>query len=387
MIMPLFFEKPLGTKDILSEQLEKVERIVQESKRLLKLWGYAEVKSPIVEYYQTVGFASKSEEENLLKFFDGTGKTVVLRPDFTAPLARLVATNFNYTDDFPLRLMYQGKIYENLGDKGLNEINQIGIELMGLDDLQADAEVIALAIKIIKNTTDKKFKISIGHTQFLKVLLEEINCPKEEQEKMYLSLLQQNYVDYQNLVNQLAIPRKNKDYLLNVLKLKGKLSTINQCRDWFASPLWEKIFSQFSNLELLLKEYQVEDYINFDLSLVGKRDYYTGLIFYGYCEKSPYPICSGGRYDELLDNFGISAPATGFAIDIDALEKVAKEDIKAEKNKQILIIYQPSQILKAIKKAEELRQQENIVVIAPREKVSTSFADKFSKIINFENRE
>lgn len=316
--MPLSFEKPSGTKDILPEKVKLMQRVINSAKELAEEWGYKEIITPIIEYQETVGLYSKIEEEKLIKFLDFLGKTVVLRPEFTTPIARFVSSVYKNVD-FPIKLMCQGNIYRNLGNKGIQEINQLDVELIGVKDLEADAEVIALAVKIIAKVIQTNFKVAIGHTQFLKVLLEETNCPSKEQNHLYKSLLNNDYVNYKNIVNSLDIVDKYKNYLLQVLKLRGGLDNILGAKDWFKTSQWQEVFRDFLNLWEKISSYQIQKNVGLDLALVGSQNYYTGVIFKIYCEGSPAPVCTGGRYDGLLSSFGRPAPATGFAINIEDL--------------------------------------------------------------------
>lgn len=376
--MPLYFEKPQGTKDILPQKMAVMKKMIDKSLNLIEKWGYEEIETPVVEYYQTVGLYSQIKEENLLKILDGTGETVVLRPDLTAPIARVVSSLYEKIE-FPLRYMYQGKIYRNQNNKGIEETNQIGVELIGLSSLEGDAEIINLAIKTIMSCTDKKFRVLVGHAKFLNIFLEQIACNNDIQKELYSFLLNQNYVGYRNLVTGLDISPKDKEYLLAILKLRGNIKEIMACEDWFDNSEWRNIFIEFKTVFEMLKEYEIDEYVSFDLSLVGKQNYYTGLIYNGYCETNPKAICSGGRYDTLLESFERKAPATGFAINLDALVNVADGiDIKKEK---VLIVFKEGQRLEAIKKAKSLREENKKVIIINSKDLSEKYIKNFEDIV------
>jgi len=380
--MPLSFEKPLGTKDILPEKLLKIKKITDSSKELIERWGYEEIETPIIEYYQTVGLYSKIPEEKLIKFLDSTGKTVILRPDLTTPIARFVSSVY-HDAEFPIRLMYQGNVFRNTGNQGIEEINQLDIELIGNENLEADAEVITLAVKTILNCCKSPFKVSIGHTGFLISLFNQIGCEERIRSQLFKYLLNHDYVSFRNLVNDLNINEQYKTYLLKVIKFRGDLSNVLEARNWFTSLEWQNIFQELSDLWQILGQYEIEDCVCYDLSLVGSQNYYTGLIYNVYCEGHPYPICSGGRYDGLLKSFGRTAPATGFAINIDDLLKVIIKEQNAIDNKdKILLMFSVNNRLQAIKKAEELRKQGEIVVLAQEGTVTGKYMKEFSEIVN-----
>jgi len=243
--MPLCFEKPLGTRDILPDKLEKLNFLIAGAKQLIKKWGYEEIDTPMVEYYKTVGLYSKIDDEKLIKFLDVTGKTVILRPDFTTPIARMVSSVYKNVE-FPIRLMYQGYVFRNKGNQGIETTNQLGIELIGIENLEADAEVISLAVKTLLTCTKSEFKVSIGHTGFLKILFNEIGCSPDIQEQLFKSLAVHDYVNFKNIVNSLEINAEYVDYLTRITKLKGNLVDVLEAQEWFATQEWQNIFSEIS---------------------------------------------------------------------------------------------------------------------------------------------
>lgn len=379
--MPLSFEKPLGTKDVLPEKLILIREITAKSKDLLEKWGYEEIETPVIEYHQTVGLYSKIQEEKLIKFLDPTGKTVILKPDLTTPIARFVSSVYRDVE-FPIRLMYQGKVYRNLGSHGIEEINQLGLELLGLENLEADAEVITLAVKTILKSTNSDFKVSIGHTKFLRLLFKEIGCDEIIENQLFQYLLTHDYVGFKDLVNKLSISDQYKTYLQKILKFRGDLNNILEAKSWFSTSDWHNVFHELSGLWEILTQYELADYVCYDLSHVGRQNYYTGLIYNVYCAGHPYPICSGGRYDGLLASFDRPAPATGFAINMDDLVRVIiKEQGPAYCQDKTLLIYSPKNRLPAIKRAEELRKQGKIVIMALENTVTENYIKGFGEII------
>jgi len=383
--MPLNFEKPIGTRDILPEKLLRIRRISAEICELLEKWGYEKIETPLVEYHKTVGLFSKIQDDSLIKFLDPLGKNVVLRPDFTTPIARVAASIYKDVD-YPIRLMYQGKVYRNSGSKGISEVDQIGMELIGLASLEGDAEVITLAIQTILKCTNKNFKAAVGHTKFLKLLLKEIGCDPAWQEQLFQYLLAHDYVGYKNLINNLGIDESYKEYLVKILKLRGTFANVIEAENWFDSPEWRDIFEELSQLWIILTQYQVTDYVNLDLSLVGRQNYYTGMIYHVYCEGHPYPICSGGRYDNLLENFGRAGTATGFAVNLDdLLGVVIKEKGQDYPGGKTLLVYSPCQRQEAIRQAELQRLQGRVVVMAQKGTVSEKFQTGFAQIVHLDN--
>lgn len=381
--MPLYFEKPIGTRDLLPEKVLQYQKIISMAQSFIKTWGYEEIETPIIEYFQTVGLFSQIPEEKLIKFLDASGYTVVLRPDLTTPIARFASSVYRDVD-MPLRLTYIGDVYRIKSNSGLEEIKQLDVELIGVKDLTGDAEVITLAIKTILNYPISGVKVAVGHTKFLQVLLTEIACPPKEGKKLFNSLLERDFVGFRETVETLKIPQEYKNYFNQVLKLKGNLSKVLTAKNWFNTSQWKDIFAQLEDLDQILVEYGISPYINYDLTLVGSQNYYTGLIYNIYCVGHPYPICFGGRYDNLLASFDRPASATGFAINLDDLIKVININKFQYQHRKTLILYSSFHRLAAINKANELRKCGEIVVIAEKNTVSTGFIQGFTEIISLE---
>ncbi|MFZ5943986.1 MAG: ATP phosphoribosyltransferase regulatory subunit [Bacillota bacterium] len=381
--MPFLFEKPIGTNDVMPEKVLLTKNITSKAKNLLEKWGYEEIETPIVEYHQTVGLFSKIQDDKLIKFLDPLGKTVILRPDFTAPIARFVSSVYQDIE-LPIRLMYQGKVYRNNGSQGINELNQIGLELIGIESLEGDAEVITLAVKLILECTNSNFTVSIGHTKFLELLFQEIGCSETVKEQLFKRLLEHDYVGYKNLVKDLDVNDIYKDYLYKVLKFRGTIDDVLKGKDWFDSLEWHNIFAELSNLWNILDQYNIIQHVCFDLSLVGRQNYYTGLIYNVYCEGNPYPICSGGRYDGLLKSFGREAAATGFAVNVDVLLRVINDEEILIAPQRVLVLFAHGQRLKAIEKAQELRSKGLVVIMAPAGSVSEGYQKGFGQVISID---
>ncbi|MGI6227452.1 MAG: ATP phosphoribosyltransferase regulatory subunit, partial [Peptococcales bacterium] len=252
--MPFVFEKPTGTRDILPEKLKQMRRISADIKELFRRWGYEEIETPFIEYHRTVGVLSEIQEDKLIKFLDPRGKTVILRPDFTTPIARLAASVYKDAD-YPVRLMYEGKVYRNEGRIGALEINQIGMELIGEPSLEGDAEVINLLVQAILKSTQARFKVAVGHTRFLTLLLSEVGCNSLSQEQIFQALLENDYVTYKKLVDNLQIENSFKDFLLRILKMRGSLKNIFEAQSWFDSLEWRGIFQELFDLWHILGQY------------------------------------------------------------------------------------------------------------------------------------
>jgi ATP phosphoribosyltransferase regulatory subunit len=365
MSKPLGFEKPLGMRDILPDVLEKQRWLENQVKNCMRQWGYEEIATPTLEYYDTVGGASAALDNRLFKLLDRKGKTLVLRPEMTAPIAR-VASSLLKEEPLPLRLMYTANVFRaQAKEAGRNaEFTQAGIEYIGSASVDADAEAIALAVSVLKAAGVEAFKIAVGHIGFLEGLLEEIVEKQSARETLKEFLYFRDYVGFRHYVKKLELPEQGEARLHELLTLRGGKELMERAEAITINGQARKAVINLKQLWEALEAYQVTDYILFDLNLLSNLNYYTGILFEGYAANQGFPICGGGRYDGLMAQFGRPCPATGFAVQMDRLLEAA--DYTPEKQKRFLILYHEPQRREALEKAMELRLEENLIVVAQR---------------------
>ena len=165
---PKVFEKPGGVKDYLPEAVQKLRTIEWNVLACMKSWGYRQIMTPTLEYYETVGAASSIVNEKLFKLLDKRGTTLVLRSEMTAPIARVVSSLLK-EEPLPLRLSHHSNVFRAIEEEAGREAEffQTGVELVGDGTADADAEVIALAVACLKAAGVTHFKITLYHTTIL----------------------------------------------------------------------------------------------------------------------------------------------------------------------------------------------------------------------------
>lgn len=320
MSKPFGFEKPLGMRDTLPLLHEGKSELREKMAASTHRWGYSFVETPALEYYDTVGTATSIEENRLFKLLDQEGKMLVLRPDMTAPIARMASSGMKDVA-LPLRLAYDANVFRAQQREGGRpaEFEQIGVELIGDGSIYADAEVIALMVHVLKDSGLGHFQVAIGHIGYVNILLHEVVGSEEQAGKLRRLLFEKNYVDYRRCVQDCELVAADRDRLLGLLKLRGGRDTMAAAKDLIESREGKSMLSDLEQLADILEDYGVEEHFKMDFTLVSHMDYYTGIVFEGMNGSIGFPIASGGRYDELLGKFGRSIPATGFAVFFDRL--------------------------------------------------------------------
>lgn len=318
MAKPLVFEKPLGVRDYLPYEVRWKKEVERRISSCMEHWGYQEVITPALEYYDTIGGCSNILQNRLYKLIDRNGKTLVLRPDMTTPIARVVASLLK-DEPLPLRLCYNTSIYRmQEKDAGKDaEFFQSGVELIGSEQPYADAEMIALAAECLRSAGLDTFKIAIGETAFLESFLYE-KAPEYVQELKQL-LIKQDYVGWKDYVMSLEIETEQKNCLLSLPKLQGGREVIHKAKEMVYDNKGLQALIYLDQVWDILETYQVTQYMHIDFTTLRGQNYYTGMIFEVYAPPVGFPICGGGRYNDLIAEFGRNAPAVGFGIWVERL--------------------------------------------------------------------
>ncbi|WP_433944985.1 ATP phosphoribosyltransferase regulatory subunit [Paenibacillus sp. SN-8-1] len=363
MSKPKGFEKPAGVRDYLPYAVERLRAIERSVLDCMTGWGYRQIMTPTMEYYDTVGVASSTSDQKLFKLLNNRGTTMVLRSDMTAPIARVVSSLLK-EEPLPIRLSYHANVYRAIEEEAgrESEFFQTGVELVGDDSPEADAEVVALAVASLQAAGVSTFKIALGHVGFLNGLLEEaVPGDEEAREGLKQGLLRRDYVGYREALTKLAVSDAQKEELKGILRLRGGKEVCSEARGLSQSQLAQDSIDHLCKVWEALEDYGVAEHVLIDLTMIGDFSYYTGLIFEGYAAELGFPVCSGGRYNNLLQQFGRPVPATGFALKTNRILD-GVDGIKAVQKLPVLVQYTAQGRKSALQEAARLRSEGKVVV-------------------------
>ena len=346
------FEKPLGMRDTFPQIFEKVEAVRQTGRNFLRSRGYEFIKTPTVEYFDTVGKASAISDANLFKLVDSQGNTLVLRPDMTTPIAR-VATSKLLKEMIPLRLAYFANVFRAQETEGGRpaEFEQMGIELIGDNSVFADVEVIVTAMELLKQFGLKDFKVTIGHAGVLNCILQDYTESIEQEDTLRTLLVQRNYVGFEEAVTSFDLPKTKSDALLQFIDEAMNLKEIQDIEKYVRK---NDALEYMQRLAKLLEVADLADNVAFDFTLSSHMSYYTGMLFEVFATGSGFPLGNGGRYDGLLNVFGSKVGATGFSIRVDRLlETLATQT--STKEETIAVLFEETNFEQALRQVKDLR--------------------------------
>lgn len=350
---------PEGVKDYLPEECREKSEIEKNVAEVFRKSGYSRITSPTFEYNDVFCNMGGIKDRRTYKFLDRDGSLLVLRPDMTPAIARIAATAYS-EKDVPMRFSYIENMFrsnENYQGK-LREFTQAGIELIGVNSIDADIEVLVIAVDSLLAAGLKDFKLDIGHALFLKSVIDEANTDEKTAEKIQQAIIGKNYVE----VNELAekISNENIKYILKELPfLIGDMSVIDRVKNRVKSNTAVSALDYLSRVYTIMDSLGMSKYISFDLGVIGSMDYYTGLIFRGYARGTGSSVLDGGRYDNMVVKFGADMPAVGFSIKINDIMHTRTAFVSTDKH--ILMVFTDDSRVAAFKKAQELREKGNIV--------------------------
>jgi ATP phosphoribosyltransferase regulatory subunit len=359
------FEKPLGMRDTFPQIYEQVEYIRQTGRNVLKNHGYAFVKTPALEYYDTVGKASAIHDATLFKLVDTQGNTLVLRPDMTTPITRLVTSKL-LKEKNPQRLAYFASVFRAQQQEGGRpaQFEQMGIELIGDQSFYGDAEVIAVCIELLKELGVNDFKMTLGHAGVLACILKDYTETDQQANALNELLVERNFVGFEEAVKAFELPVTKENALLSFINVALNGSDIKQIEQFIRNNGDLHYLQQLMNV---LTEAGYAKYITIDFTLASYMSYYTGMLFEVYATGTGFSIGNGGRYDGLLEYFNHTAGATGFSLRVDRLLEVLP--FQQQTVKQVAVLFDEQNFLKALQVAKTLREEGAEVTLQAFEQV------------------
>ena len=312
---------PEGVRDIYNSECKKKTALEQRLHQVLALYGYQDIETPTFEFFDIFNSDTGTvSSRDMFKFFDRDNNTLVLRPDMTPSIARSVAKY--YSDcTFPLRLSYTGNTFlNNRSYQGkLTEKTELGAEHINDDSPEADAEAVVMMIDCFLEAGLKDFRIDIGQSEFYRGIMDSLDVTKEEKAQIHDYIENKNALGMEMLLGTLSMKDCYRNILLEYNELYGDVSMLEHAKSLTVNPRCQAAIDRLEQVYEVVCHYGYEKYISFDLGMVNHFDYYTGIIFRGYTYGTGDAIGKGGRYDNLLMQFGKNAPAIGFTILVDDL--------------------------------------------------------------------
>ena len=375
---------PVGVRDIYGDECKNKLNVLDKIHSVFHSYGYDDIQTPTFEYFDIFNKERGSvASNNMYKFFDREGYTLVLRPDMTPSIARSAAKYF-MDEEMPIRFCYVGNAYINNSEyQGkLKEFTQIGSELIGDDTSDADAEVISMVIDSLLSSGVKEFQLEIGHPEFFKGLIEQSGLSEEKTEQLRELIDNKKYFGIETVLEDTNIDKELFDIFVGFQDYFGNIDMILNLKKLDLNNRSLQALERLEKLYNILTVYGLEKYVSFDLSMLSMYEYYTGVVFKGYTYGTGDAIVTGGRYDNLLSQFGKNAPAIGFAVNLDRLMMaMERQHLLSENiNDSKIVLYSENDREYAISYAESLRDNgQKIIMVRKRSNHSLEDYKEYAK--------
>ncbi len=319
---------PEGVRDYTCEEAALKGSIQDKIKKVFESYSYQWVETPSFEYLDVFTADKKDfQMPSLYKIVNRQGEMLALRSDMTRSIARVIGMQkadtktpkrYGYiANSFRYPERYQGK---------LHEFTQAGIELIGNNSIEADAEVIKVAITSLRKVGVTDFTVHIGSSQFLKYTLNDLGLNEDAIEEVYEAIDAKNAVLLKKALRSAINDDETLNLLLELIECAGDISLLRSVKKKMSSQRAAQALNELETLYNLLEDYGVSEDILFNFSLLSYGNYYTGMMFQVFAPQIGTAIVEGGRYDSLLEAFGKDLSAVGFGIHVNGvLSRIMKQ--------------------------------------------------------------
>jgi ATP phosphoribosyltransferase regulatory subunit len=301
---------PPGTRDVLPEEMRELRAISDRMRGAFEEAGYGEVHTPALEYEEVLRRGEERAAGARYRTFDEQGDVLALRSDMTIPIARVVATRYSDVAP-PLRFCYFAHAWRAV-ERGVGEPREFlqgGLELIGPEGAEGDAEVLGLTIAALDEVGLRRHRVGVGDGSLYRTLLHSLGVPEDRHLPLLQCLSRRDLVGLDLVVSGLG--ERERQLLVGLPELRGGREVLERAD----GPVADAV-EGLRALHELLAERGVADRVIFDLGLVRELGYYTGAVFEVYDPAVGFALGGGGRYDELLGRFGRELPACGIALDL-----------------------------------------------------------------------
>jgi ATP phosphoribosyltransferase regulatory subunit len=310
---------PKGARVYLPDEAGRKRQVESRLFDVFTRWGYREVVTPSFEYFDVLARGTDVElQENMFKLVDReTGRMLALRADITPQIARIVATRLR-DEPKPIRLAYVTNVFrwEEPRISHYRELYQTGVELVGLEAPEAEAEILAMTIEGLQALGLQRFQIDMGHLEFFRGVLDELKADADRAAVIREALSRKDVSTLQRVVAELRPAPRAAEALLALPTLLGHAGLLDRAAAHALNARAERALDNLAEVYRLLTIYGLADHVLLDLGEVRGFDYYSGMHFEAYVADFGASIAGGGRYDGMLGRFGYACPAVGFAFDI-----------------------------------------------------------------------
>jgi ATP phosphoribosyltransferase regulatory subunit len=364
---------PAGVQYFFDDEVKLRRHIERRAMEVFAGWSYDEIILPMFDYHDL--FARGMGEEKAARtyrFVDRDGALLALRPELTSLVARTVATRF-INRERPIRLCYSGEVfrYDEPTERASREFHQLGVEHFGEPSIIADIEVLLVAAEVLTTLGLDDFRIALSHVDFFNGVADflKLNPANRAELRELIDRRSGVALDEFLSVHAAHIEQSRRAGFSRLIQIAGKEDVIARAREILLNERSRAAVDHLAEIHSTLVALGLEQYFDIDLGDAGGLEYYTGMTFKVYVPGWGVEVGGGGRYDNLIANFGRPEPAVGFSFALDGLAGA----ISARNGGDQSSVANDAQIIRfdgdaarAFSKAREMRQQNKQVKISAK---------------------
>jgi ATP phosphoribosyltransferase regulatory subunit len=333
---------PRGVSDFLPDAAAKIGFIEGKIRHVFELWGFRRIIPPKLEYEDVLTIGMGEELKGKTYRFDDrqTGRLLAFPPDITPQIARIVATRLAGWP-LPHRISYSGRVLRQteMQTGRSRELFQSGVELIGLDSPEADAEMVTMAIEAMQELGFDNFKIDLGQVEFCRGVMAASGLDGQPLLELQEAIARKDVSAVAKVLAASDVPEDSRREISALPRLFGGRGVLDEAGQVVSNQRSRAALANLRQVVEILDIHGVGDHLTIDLGETRGLGYHTGITFEGFVSGLGGPVCSGGRYDNLTARYGFPAPATGFTFNVlsllQALER--RPDVQASTTRDFLL--------------------------------------------------
>ncbi|MBS1807994.1 MAG: ATP phosphoribosyltransferase regulatory subunit [Acidobacteria bacterium] len=359
---------PAGVQYFFDDEVRLRRHVERQAMEVFAGWSYNEIIVPMFDYHDLFARGMGAERaERTYRFTDRDGALLALRPEMTSLVARTVATRFVHRER-PIRLCYSGEVfrYDEPTERAAREFHQLGIEQIGQPSPTADIEVLLIAAEMLGSLGLNDFRITLSHVDFFNGVAKALEMNENNRAQLRELIDRRNSVALDEFLqtNAPSMTEERRRAFCQLTQIAGKGEAITKARGTLRNETSRTAIEQLASIYETLNELEMADHFDIDFGDAGGIEYYTGLTFKVYVPGCGNEIGGGGRYDNLISNFGKSEPAVGFSFALDGLVNAVIRNQNFQPTDEAgQTINLDGNLVQAFRQARKLRSQQTKVKI------------------------
>lgn len=352
---------PRGVGDYLSGRAATLSMLEQQVLSVADAWGFQRVITPPLEFEDILAIGlGEGLRTRTFRFDDWqSGRMLAIPPDITPQIARIVATRLKGRP-LPHRISYAGRVlrHSELQSGRGREIMQAGVELIGLDSPEADAEMVAMAVEVMRLVGLPDFKVDLGQAAFCRGVFEASGLSGEALQLLREAVSRKDVAQVSGIVRTYPVAEQSRREILALPRLFGGREVLQEAGQVVVNDVSRRALENIGQVLDILALHGIDEQITIDLGETRGLDYHTGMTFEGFMPGIGDALFSGGRYDDLTARFGYPAAATGFTFNLlSLLQALEASGAVQEPLRDVLLFNARTDRRDALELARLLRQK------------------------------